>query len=75
MEQVFCNVLCAAHIYGMVLGLIFAIGSVIVISFLFFFILGQREEEKKQTEFRSSDDVDYDGHGNYSRFPNNEKNS
>jgi hypothetical protein len=57
----------------MVVGLIFSIGSVIAISYVIFFLFDRREEEKKQNEFRPTDDIDYDGHGNYGRFPTNEK--
>ena len=50
--------------------LIFVVGFSITSAYILFFIFNKREEEKKANEFSLRDDVDYDGHGNWGRFPN-----
>lgn len=47
--------------------LIFLIGTTIFLSYIFFFSYFEKEEEEKT--IKMDDNVDYDGHGNWGRFP------
>jgi hypothetical protein len=58
--------------YSMVTEIIFLIGLGIFLAYIFFFLFSKREEEKKKSDSYRTDDVDYDGHGNYGRFPTKE---
>ena len=48
---------------------IFAVGFSITLTYIFFFIFNKREEERNKNRYSIRDDVDYDGHGNWGRFP------
>jgi len=48
--------------------LIFIVGFLIVISYVFFFAFNKNEEKKIEMT-REDDNIDYDGHGNWGRFP------
>ena len=48
-------------------ALIFIIGSLIFISYVFF--ASREDRSEKEPLVKVDDVVDYDGHGNYGRFP------
>ena len=48
--------------------IIFIIGFVIFTTYIFFFLFNKKEEEK-QERIKLDDHIDYDGHGNWGRFP------
>ena len=48
--------------------LIFVVGFVIFMTYVLFFMFNKKEEEK-QEKIRLDDNIDYDGHGNWGRFP------
>ena len=47
---------------------IFIVGFTIFTCYVFFFIFNKKEEEK-QEKIKLDDSIDYDGHGNWGRFP------
>lgn len=47
--------------------LIFLIGTTIFLSYIFFFSYFEKEEKKNTIKI--DDAIDYDGHGNWGRFP------
>ena len=53
----------------MISFVIFVIGFFITISYVFFYIFNKKEEDRKSNKFSIRDDIDYDGHGNWGRFP------
>lgn len=53
--------------------IIFVVGFFITVSYVFFYIFNKREEESNRDDFAIRDDIDYDGHGNWGRFPKYEK--
>tara|TARA_B100001094_G_scaffold295171_1_gene316296 strand:+ start:320 stop:502 length:183 start_codon:yes stop_codon:yes gene_type:complete len=48
--------------------LIFTLGFIIFVTYIFFFIFSTREEIENEITFKD-DIIDYDGHGNWGRFP------
>jgi len=48
---------------------IFAVGFSITLTYVFFFMFNKKEEERKENHYSVRDDIDYDGHGNWGRFP------
>ncbi len=48
--------------------LIFAVGFSVTCAYVFFFVFNKKEEER-QERIKLDDDIDYDGHGNWGRFP------
>ena len=52
---------------------IFAVGFSITLTYVFFFIFNKKEEERNESQYSVRDDIDYDGHGNWGRFPIHEE--
>lgn len=52
---------------------IFAVGFSITLTYIFFFIFNKKEEERNESQYSVRDDIDYDGHGNWGRFPIHEE--
>lgn len=52
---------------------IFAVGFSITLTYIFFFIFNKKEEERNESQYGLRDDIDYDGHGNWGRFPIHEE--
>jgi len=50
-------------------GLIFIIGCLVLSLYIVFFMSSSRESEEKSDIFIMDDAADYDGHGNWGRFP------
>ena len=48
--------------------LIFIIGFGIFTTYVLFFMFNKNEEEKEE-RIKLDDNIDYDGHGNWGRFP------
>ena len=48
---------------------IFIVGFIIFGAYLYFFYSAKKQQEKDHTDTGSRDIVDYDGMGNYGRFP------
>ena len=48
--------------------IIFIVGFVIFTTYVLFFMFNKNEEEK-QERIKLDDNIDYDGHGNWGRFP------
>ncbi len=48
--------------------IIFIVGFVIFTTYVLFFMFNAKEEEKEE-RIRLDDNIDYDGHGNWGRFP------
>ena len=48
--------------------LIFIIGFGIFTTYVLFFMFNKNEEEKEE-RIKLEDNIDYDGHGNWGRFP------
>ena len=48
--------------------LIFAVGFSITCAYVFFFVFNAKEEQR-QENIKLDDHIDYDGHGNWGRFP------
>tara|TARA_B100000900_G_scaffold73986_1_gene58941 strand:+ start:722 stop:913 length:192 start_codon:yes stop_codon:yes gene_type:complete len=48
--------------------IIFIVGFVIFMTYVLFFMFNKKEEEK-QERIKVDDNIDYDGHGNWGRFP------
>lgn len=49
--------------------IIFFIGSVIFISYILFYGFFEKQEKNKNKKIKDDDSIDYDGHGNWGRFP------
>lgn len=48
--------------------IIFIVGCVIFATYVFFYVFNAKEEEREE-RIRLDDNIDYDGHGNWGRFP------
>ena len=48
--------------------IIFIVGCVIFATYIFFYVFNAKEEEREE-RIRLDDNIDYDGHGNWGRFP------
>ena len=48
--------------------IIFIIGFIIFTTYIIFIMFNKKEEEK-QERIKLDDHIDYDGHGNWGRFP------
>lgn len=48
--------------------IIFIVGFVIFATYVFFYIFNAKEEEREE-RIKLDDSIDYDGHGNWGRFP------
>ena len=48
--------------------IIFIVGFVIFTTYVLFFMFNKNEEEK-QERIKLDENIDYDGHGNWGRFP------
>lgn len=48
--------------------IIFIVGFIIFGTYVFFYIFNAKEEEREE-RIRVDDNIDYDGHGNWGRFP------
>lgn len=53
----------------MIAFVIFVVGFLITTTYVFFWIFNKREEERNENSFSIKDEIDYDGHGNWGRFP------
>jgi hypothetical protein len=47
---------------------IFTVGFFIFSTYIFFYVFNRRVEEKIE-RIKNDDNIDYDGHGNWGRFP------
>ena len=48
--------------------IIFIVGFFIFMTYILFFVFNKKEE-KRQERIKIDDNIDYDGHGNWGRFP------
>ena len=51
------------------IGLIFIVGCLISSLYVTFFLFENRVDEKNENNIEIDDTMDYDGHGNWGRFP------
>ncbi len=50
-------------------GLIFLVGCTIFSLYVTFFLFSSNDNKKEHTSIKIDDAIDYDGHGNWGRFP------